>query len=138
MGPRLPTEREPSRGSRETPPFVCVVDDDASLLRALRRLLRAGGFSVEVFASAEAFLESGHRERADCLVLDVRLDGMSGVELLERLVAAGSKVPVVFMTGHDDPLSRERARRAGAVGYLRKPFDDESLIGAVNRAIARP
>jgi FixJ family two-component response regulator len=130
--------RNPVVEAERPPPVVCVVDDDASLLRALRRLLRAGGFHVEAFASAEAFLEWGHRERADCLVLDVRLDGMSGVELQERLVAAGSKVPVVFMTGHDDPRARERARRAGAVGYLRKPFDDESLIGAVNRAIVRP
>jgi two-component system, LuxR family, response regulator FixJ len=123
---------------REPPfPVICVVDDDASLLRALRRLLRTGGFRVEVFSSAEGFLQSEHRLRADCLVVDIRLDGMSGLELQESLVAAGSAVPVVFMTAHDDPSTRERASRVGAVDYLRKPFDEEVLIGAINRAIGR-
>jgi FixJ family two-component response regulator len=118
-------------------PVICVVDDDASLLRAVRRLLRSAGFSVETFSSAEAYLESAPRTRADCLVLDVRLDGMSGLDLQERLVAAGSVVPVVFMTAHDDHATRARASRAGGVDYLRKPFDDESLIGAINRAIRK-
>ena len=117
-------------------PVVCVVDDDASLLRALRRLLRTAGFGVEVFSSAEEYLRFD-RTRADCLLLDVRLEGMSGLELQERLVAAGSMIPVVFMTAHDDHATRERASRAGSVDYLRKPFDDESLIGAINRAIGR-
>jgi FixJ family two-component response regulator len=136
MIPVVGGERVPVAPERQSP-VVCVIDDDASLLRALRRLLRAGGFDVEVFSSAEAFLESGHRERVDCLVLDVRLEGMSGLELQERLVAAGSEIPVVFMTAHDDLSTRERAHRAGAIDYLRKPFDDESLIGAINRAIRR-
>ncbi len=137
MIPVVGGERVPAAPERQSP-LVCVIDDDASLLRALRRLLRAGGFDVEVFSSAEAFLESGHRERVDCLVLDVRLEGMSGLELQERLVAAGSEIPVVFMTAaHDDLSTRERAHRAGAIDYLRKPFDDESLIGAINRAIRR-
>jgi two-component system, LuxR family, response regulator FixJ len=118
-------------------PVICVVEDDASLLRALRRLLCAGGFRVEMFSSAEGFLLSEQRLRADCLVLDIRLDGMSGLDLQEVLTAAGSTVPVVFMTAHDDPSARERARRAGVVDYLRKPFDDEVLIGAINRAIGR-
>jgi FixJ family two-component response regulator len=118
-------------------PVICVVDDDASLLRALRRLLRTGGFRVEVFSSAEGFLLSEQRLQADCLVLDIRLDGMGGLELQEVLAAAGSAVPVVFMTAHDDPSTRERARRAGAVDYLRKPFDEEVLIGAINHAIGR-
>jgi FixJ family two-component response regulator len=118
-------------------PVICVVDDDASLLRALRRLLRTGGFRVEVFSSAEGFLLSEQRLQADCLVLDIRLDGMGGFELQEVLAAAGSAVPVVFMTAHDDPSTRERARRAGAVDYLRKPFDEEVLIGAINHAIGR-
>ena len=118
-------------------PVICVVDDEASILRALWRLLAAGGFSVETFSSAEGFLESEHRWRADCLILDVHLDGMDGFELQERLLALGAEIPVVFITGHDDRTTRERAGRAGAVGYLRKPFDDESLIGAINRAIGR-
>jgi FixJ family two-component response regulator len=116
---------------------VCVIDDDASLLRALQRLLVADGFTVAVFPSAEVFLESERVHTADCLVLDVHLGGMSGFELHDRLVAAGTRVPVVFITAHDDGPTRERAQRAGAVAYLRKPFDDESLIGAIHRALGR-
>ncbi len=116
-------------------PMVCVVDDDASLLRALRRLLSATGFRVETFGSAEAFLESDHRGRADCLVLDVHLRGQSGLDLQERLAAAGVRTPVVIITAHDDPPTRQRARRLGAVEYLRKPFDDDFLIDAIHKAI---
>ncbi len=112
-----------------------VIDDDASLLRALQRLLVAGGFTVEVFSSAEAFLESEHGTSADCLVLDVHLGGLSGFDLQERLVAAGTQIPVVFITAHDDAITRERARRTGAVAYLPKPFDDASLIGAIHLAL---
>ncbi|MGH7309847.1 MAG: response regulator transcription factor [Candidatus Rokuibacteriota bacterium] len=117
--------------------MVCVIDDDPSLLRALQRLLVAGGFTVQVFPSAEDFLGSERGRSADCLVLDVHLGGLSGFELHERLVAAGTRLPVIFITAHDDTLTRERARRAGAVEYLRKPFDDESLIGAIQKALGR-
>ena len=116
---------------------VCVIDDDASLLRALQRLLVAGGFTVEVFPSAEDFLGSERGKTADCLVLDVHLGGLSGFELHDRLVASGTRIPVVFITAHDDAPTRERARRAGAVEYLRKPFDDDSLIGAIQKALGR-
>jgi FixJ family two-component response regulator len=123
--------REPRSGT------ICVVDDDESLLRALRRLLGASGFDVATFASAEEFLGSGQRERAACLVLDIHLGGLDGFELHERLVAAGERVPVVMITARDDGASRERARRAGVMGYLRKPFDEASLIEAINRALGR-
>jgi FixJ family two-component response regulator len=115
-------------------PLVCVIDDDASLLRALRRLLGAGGFRVCTFSSAEDFLESAKTTPA-CLVLDVHLGGLSGLDLQEQLVAAGRRIPVVFITAHDDTATRERARRAGAVDYLRKPFNDESLIEGIKRAL---
>jgi FixJ family two-component response regulator len=115
--------------------MVCVVDDDDSLLRALRRLLDATGFRVETFSSAEEFLGSDHRGRADCLVLDVHLRGLSGLDLQERLATSGVNTPIVIITAHDDRPTRERAARAGAVDYLRKPFDDESLIAAIHRAI---
>ena len=115
-------------------PLVCVVDDDESLLRALGRLLRAAGFAVEAFASAEEFLEANHRVPPRCLVLDVRLSGMSGFELHDELRSAGISPPVVFITAHDDPATRERARRAGAVQYLRKPFEESALIDALYRA----
>jgi FixJ family two-component response regulator len=116
---------------------ICVIDDDVSVLRALQRLLVADGFDVETFSSAENFLESRHRGTATCLVLDVHLGGLSGFELHDQLVASGGRIPVVFITAHDDAPTRERARRAGAIDYLRKPFDDESLIQAINRAIGR-
>jgi CheY-like chemotaxis protein len=101
------------------------------------RLRARRGSSWRFSLPRKATCCSEQRLRADCLVLDIRLDGMSGLELEEVLAAAGSTVPVVVMTAHDDPSTRERARRAGAVDYLRKPFDDELLIGAINRAIGR-
>src|SRR5687767_260697 len=115
-------------------PLVSVVDDDPSLLRAVGRLLRATGFTVETFASAEEFLDTKQSVRPRCLVLDVRLSGMSGFELHEHLLAAGTSPPVIFVTAHDDAATRERARRSGALQYLRKPFDDAALIDAIHRA----
>ena len=116
-------------------PLVCVIDDDVSLLRALRRLLGAGGFQVKTFSSAEDFLDCANPRTPGCLVLDVHLGGLSGFELHERHVAAGRRIPVVFITAHDDAATRDRAHRAGAAEYLRKPFDDESLIAGINRAL---
>jgi FixJ family two-component response regulator len=116
-------------------PLVCVIDDDQSLLRALGRLLRAAGFTVESFGSAEEFLRAAHG-RPCCLVLDVRLGGMSGFDLHEALRDAGVTAPVVFITAHDDLATRERARRAGAVQYLRKPFEESALVEALRRATA--
>jgi len=121
----------------EHPPVVCVIDDDASLLRALQRLLGAGGFRVKTFSSAEDFLASAYPATTRCLVLDVHLGGLSGFELHERLVAGGRHIPVIFITARDDAATQERARSAGAVEYLRKPFDDESLIAGINRALGR-
>jgi FixJ family two-component response regulator len=116
---------------------VCVIDDDVSLLRALRRLLGAGGYQVKTFSSAEDFLECSSPGTPVCLVLDVHLGGLSGFELHERLVAAGRRIPVVFITAHDDTATRDRAHRAGAVEYLRKPFDDESLLAGIKRALGQ-
>ena len=115
---------------------VCVVDDDLFLLRALQRLLVASGFAVvEAFSSAEDFLASAQGRTADCLVLDVHLGGISGFDLCEALSASGTRIPVIFITAHDDTSTRERARRAGAAAYLSKPFDDQALIGAVCAAM---
>ncbi|HXU89467.1 MAG TPA: response regulator [Methylomirabilota bacterium] len=118
-------------------PLVCVVDDDVSLLRALGRLLRAAGFTVETYSSAEEYLDTRHSARPACLVFDVRLGAMSGFELYERLRESGTAPPVVFITAHDDWATRERARRAGAVQYLRKPFEEAALIDALSRATAQ-
>ncbi len=118
------------------PRVVGIVDDDASLLRALRRLLQAVGFTVETFGSGEEFLRSVRRPPS-CLVLDIHLGTLTGFDLHEWLLASGASVPTVFITGHDDDATRERARKAGAVAYLCKPFDDQSLISAIERALAR-
>jgi len=121
--------------SRSATPLIGVVDDDASILRALRRLLGSAGFGVRTFGSGEELLACEHLTTIDCLVLDVQLGGLSGFELQERLGEAFLPIPIIFITAHDDPPMRERARRAGAADYLRKPFDDQLLIDAIERAL---
>jgi FixJ family two-component response regulator len=118
-------------------PTVCVVDDDAPVRRALQRLLQASGYGVETFGSAADFLATEHAPPPDCLVLDIRLGGMSGFQLHDRLRATGISIPTVFITGHDDAATRELARRVGAAGYVRKPFDEASLVSAIEAALAR-
>lgn len=118
------------------PANIAVVDDDPSVRRALDRLLRSAGFGVVTFESAEQFLALCHTELAACLVLDLQLGGMSGTDLQARLSAAGTPVPTIIITAHDDPTARAAAERLGAVAFLRKPFDDQELIDAINRAVA--
>jgi len=113
---------------------VGIVDDDAGLLRALQRLLRTAGFSVEAFESAEALLASDTLPRIHCLVIDIHLGGMSGFDLQERLAEGGSTIPIIFITALDDAPTQERARKAGA-GYLRKPFDEPALLETIGRAL---
>lgn len=114
---------------------VCVVDDDASVLRGVARLLRSAGFVVGTFSSAEDFLDARGWVNRDCLVVDIHMPGLSGLALQERLAAAGIAVPIVLITAHDDPTTRQRARQAGAA-YLTKPFDDKTLLDAIRGAIA--
>jgi FixJ family two-component response regulator len=112
---------------------VSVIDDDPAMLKAIERLLSAKGFDVEVFASAEAFL-AGTASKATCLVLDIHLDGISGIELRRRLTASGSRLPVIFITALDDEASHKEAIEAGCVAYLRKPFLAHLLMGAIDKA----
>jgi len=116
--------------------LVSIVDDDESLRRSVKNLLTSVGFRVETFASAEAFLQSGHRSDTRCVVLDLRMPGMSGVDLLIHLAAAGSPIPVVILTAHSDDEARRRTLQAGAVAFLGKPFHGEALLGAVRKALA--
>ena len=116
-------------------PVVSIVDDDASLRRSVGNLLSSVGFRVETFASAEEFLSSIHRENIGCLVLDLRMAGMSGLDLLRHLAAAGSPIPVVILTGHGDDEARERSLHAGAVAFLKKPFQGDALLDAVRTAL---
>ena len=115
---------------------VGIVDDDASLRRSLSNLLMSTGFRVETFASAESFLESDHRNGIGCVVLDVRLTGMSGIELLRRLVAIGCTIPAIMLTAHGDDETRRRSLEAGAVAFLEKPVRSATLLDAVRSALA--
>ena len=116
---------------------MLVVEDDESMRGALERLLVAAGFEPTVYASAEALLAAGAGERAVCVVSDLRLPAMSGLELLAELRARGASVPLVLITGHDAPGLREDAMRRGAAAYLAKPFPGTTLLKAVQAAIAR-
>jgi FixJ family two-component response regulator len=122
---------------RQTAPVIAVIDDDASVRRALQRLLQSAGFAVKTFATAREFLDADHWAQTACLVLDIHLPGMSGFELQEYLAVSGVPIPIVFITALDDVLTRERVNRAGAAGYLRKPFDQVTLIEAISRAIGQ-
>jgi FixJ family two-component response regulator len=116
--------------------IVSIVDDDASLRRSLRNLLTSVGLCVETFESAEVFLESSSRDNTGCLVLDVRMPGMGGLALLKRLVAAGSRIPVIILTAHGDDDTRQRSLEAGAVTFLEKPVQGAALLSAVRSALA--
>lgn len=118
-------------------PIVYVVDDDASVREATSSLFRSIGLDVATFASADAFLAQPLAERPGCLVLDVRLPGVSGLELQRELAATCRALPIVFITGHGDIPMSVRAMKAGAVEFLPKPFPDEALIAAVRTSIER-
>ena len=118
-------------------PTVFVVDDDHSVRRSVVRLLETAGLRVEGFSSAEAFLERERPGGPGCVVLDVRMPGMSGLELQRRLTVAGGPMAIVFITGHGDVPMNVEAMKAGAVDFLLKPFDDEALLAAIDRAVAR-
>src|SRR5215831_7243014 len=119
----------------QTQPVVAIVDDDVSILRALGRLLYVMGWHAITFSSAEAFLQTGMQASPDCLVLDMWLPGMTGVELLEHLVATGSTLPTVIITGRDDLQIRMRAMQARAAAYLLKPRDGQDLLQALREAL---
>jgi FixJ family two-component response regulator len=114
---------------------VAVVDDDFMMRKATAILLSALGYCTELFASAEEFLDAAMRSEASCLVVDIRLGDISGVELGRQLTANGFKFPIIFMTASDDEAIRNSAMQAGCVAYLRKPFPADELIDAIVRAI---
>jgi FixJ family two-component response regulator len=114
---------------------VAVIDDDASIRRSVRRLLNAYGFPAIEYASAEAFLNRDPEAAIDCLVLDIDLGGMSGIELQRRLKEAGLNLPVIFITALEDNRLRTEAEQAGCIAYLRKPFAGSVLIAAIKRAL---
>jgi FixJ family two-component response regulator len=114
--------------------IVAIVDDDPSMLRAIEHLLDAQGFETKVFASAEEFLDRRAAADVDCLLLDIDLGGMSGIELRRQLKASGSTLSVIFMTGVDDETTLGQALNAGCIACLRKPFPARQLIDAIEKA----
>jgi FixJ family two-component response regulator len=115
--------------------LVAIVDDDDSIRDAFQGLLKAVGLSSQAFASAEEFLQSGQQNQTACLITDIRLPGISGLELQARLNAEHCRIPTIFVTAHGDAQMRMRAMRAGAVEFLAKPFDDEALLETVRAAL---
>jgi FixJ family two-component response regulator len=117
--------------------MVVVIEDDESYRAAVERLLRSAGFSVQAFGSAEAFLNSGRQHESGCLISDIRMPGMSGLELQSKLNSDHCPIPTIFITAHGDEKMRLQAMRGGAVMFLTKPFDDEILLEAVRVALKR-
>jgi len=118
-----------------TAPIIAIVDDDDSLRNSLNNLIRSVGFRAQGFPSAEGFLNAPELHDTACLILDVRMPGMSGLDLQSRLVAANSKIPIIFITSHGDGDARARALEAGAVDFLYKPFREEALLKAIDLAL---
>ena len=117
------------------PALISIVDDDESIRKGLGRLFRSVGFDVDGFASAEEFLNSGDLQRSSCLILDLRMPGMSGLELQSRLAAGQWQIPIIFLSAHRDEQSRAQALKAGAIDFVSKPFNEASLIRDVNKAV---
>ena len=117
------------------PPLIAVVDDDVSFLRSVGRLLRSAGYAVDTYGSARQFLASLPTTSPRCLVLDVHMPEMTGLQLQDRLAAEGHCLPVIFMTAFDTPQTREHARKAGSFGLLLKPFDKAALLQAIQGAV---
>ncbi len=118
-------------------PTIFVVDDDAAVRDALKLLLRSVGHAVETFGSAQEFLDAYGEDRAGCLVLDIRMPGMSGLELQQKLNEQHSILPIIFITGHGDVPMAVEAMQAGAVDFIQKPFRDQDLIDRINQALEK-
>ena len=115
--------------------FIAIVDDDESMRSALQGLLKVAGLPAQAFASAEEFLKSGQQHQTACLIADIRMPGMSGLELQAHLNADRCRIPTIFITAHGDEKMRLQALREGAVEFLSKPFDDEALLESVRAAL---
>ena len=123
--------------SARAPALVSVVDDDPSVRRSLARLVKSAGYRVEAYASAHEFLSRPPEEGPACLLLDVRMPGLTGLDLQETLAIAAHSTSIVFITGYRDVRASVKAMKAGAVDFLTKPVDDQELLGAIERAVAR-
>ena len=125
------------RESREQDAIIAIVDDDPSVRRGLERLIRSAGWKAETFASAQEFLDRPGGEAPSCLVLDLQLPGLSGLDLQKRMAEVGLEIPIVFLTGHGNIPASVQAMKAGAVEFLTKPFDEQDLLQAIQEAVER-
>ena len=116
-------------------PVISIVDDDESVREAIESLMKSVGYIAKVFPSAADFLSSGHLDDTGCLILDVQMPGMTGIELQNRLVASKSRIPIIFISAHSDGEARARALEAGAVGFLQKPFSEDALLSAIKSSL---
>jgi len=121
----------------DTDPIVFIVDDDDSVRKALSRLVKSVNLDVETFASADDFLKRESHNGPACLVLDIRMPGLSGLDLQDELVAAGRTLPIIFISGHGNIPISVRAMKAGAVDFIEKPFEDQSLLDAINHSLKK-
>ncbi|WP_246737276.1 response regulator transcription factor [Nordella sp. HKS 07] len=115
--------------------MISIVDDDESVREATKGLVRSLGYTAVTFGSAEEFLSSERMPETSCIIADVQMPGVSGVEMQDRLIAEGHRLPVIFITAFPEDRVRERALEAGAIGYLSKPFNEEHLIGCLDKAL---
>jgi FixJ family two-component response regulator len=113
---------------------IWIVDDDVSVRKAVKRLVRSAGYTSRTFASAREFFNSDVMESDGILILDIRMPGMSGLEVQKQLVDTGSDIPLIFITAHEDPQVRETAMTDGAIAFILKPFNDQTLLDAINLA----
>lgn len=114
---------------------ISIIDDDPSVREATQSLIRSLGYDAQVFASAEEYLQSDRLDDSSCLITDLHMPGMSGSDLQDRLIADGYQIPIIFVTAYYEDRIRDRVMDAGAFGFLRKPFNDESLIACLDRAL---
>ena len=116
-------------------PSVAIVDDEEGIRKALSRLLRASGLDAESYANGQEFLDAAAEHRPDCVVLDLHMPGMSGLQVLRKIKATGQRLSIVVITAHDEPETREQCIDAGACAYLRKPLEDRLLLNAISAAM---
>ena len=119
-------------------PTISIVDDDALVREAIRRLIKSVGMNARAYASAVDFLSSNHAQDTSCLILDVQMPGMSGLELQQRLADSGYRIPIIFISAHSNGQIRDQAIGAGAVDFLFKPFSEEALVDALHAALSTP
>ena len=125
------------REPRDSEAVIAIVDDDLSVREGLRSILRSAGWTAETFASAQEFLARPGGEAPSCLVLDLQLPGLSGLDLQERMAEVGLEIPIIFLTGHGNIPASVRAMKAGALEFLTKPFDEQELLQAIQKAVER-